>query len=350
MSRKTWSYVIVLVTLAGTLQACGSDSGGGGTVGATDTTPPSITAFTLPATSASLTVSVNSFTAADDKGVTGFMITQSATQPAATAAGWTATAPATVTAAGTGSQAFFPWAKDAAGNVSAPEPLTTVNIDASASTSDTTAPAVTAFTLPATATSLTVSVSTFIATDNVAVTGYMVTQSATPPDAGVAGWTATTPATVTAAADGIQTFFPWAKDAAGNVSAAVGTPATVTITVNVAVSASGTDTTSAVGADATFTFAAVAGGYTYNISGFGPGDKLVFPVFPGGAPNALSIVNPSPNDGGVTAQLIRNVGGEKFDITVVLNGLTNAQDQQIVDGETAPFDSFELVFGAKSIQ
>jgi hypothetical protein len=214
---------------------------------------------------------------------------------------------------------------------------------------DTTAPAVTAFTMPATATSLSVSISAFTATDNVAVNGFMITQSATPPAADAVGWTATAPTAVTAAAAGTQTFDPWAKDAAGNVSAA-GTPATVTITlpvlpVNVAVSASGTDTTSAVGADATFTFAAVDGAIiVYNISGFGAGDKLVFPVF-GGAPNALSIDNPSPTDGIVTFQLIRNVGGQKFDITVVLDGLSAAQDQQISDAAT-----FNAVFGANSLQ
>jgi hypothetical protein len=217
---------------------------------------------------------------------------------------------------------------------------------------DTTAPTITAFTMPATATSLSVGISDFRANDNFAVTGYMITQSATPPVAGDVGWTATAPATVTAAAAGSQTFFPWAKDAAGNVSAVFGTPATVTITIppgSVAVTSSGTNTTSAVGADATFTFASVAGGLTYNISGFGPGDKLVFPVF-GGQPNALSIVNPIPNDGSVTVQLGRNVGGQKFDITVVLDGLTALQDGQINDRETAPFTSFNAVFGANSIQ
>jgi hypothetical protein len=167
----------------------------------------------------------------------------------------------------------------------------------------------------------------------------MVTQSATPPAAGDTGWTATAPATVTAAAAGSQTFFPWAKDAAGNVSAA-GTPATVTITiptVNVAVTGAGTDTTSAVGADATFTFA--VGTYTFNISGFGPGDKLVFPVG-----NVTSIVNPSPTDGSVTVRSSK-IAGQKSTITVVLNGLTAAQDQQIVD-----VASFNAVFGANSIQ
>jgi hypothetical protein len=178
----------------------------------------------------------------------------------------------------------------------------------------------------------------------------MVTQSSTTPVAGDVGWTATAPATVTAAAAGSQTFFPWAKDGSGNVSAVFGTPAIVTINlvtppVNVAVSASGTDTTSAVGADATFTFAAVPDiPYTYNITGFGAGDKLVFPLFPG-QPNQLSIENPIFTDGIVNIVLKRNVGGQQFDITVVLNGLAAAQDQQIVDVGT-----FNAVFGANSIQ
>jgi len=65
----------------------------------------------------------------------------------------------------------------------------------------------------------------------------------------------------------------------------------------------------------------------------------------GGAPNALDVVNPNPTDGIVTFNLVRNVGGAKFDITVVLNGLAAAQDQQIVDAAT-----FNAVFGANSVQ
>jgi hypothetical protein len=184
-----------------------------------------------------------------------------------------------------------------------------------------------------------VSVSAFTATDNVAVTGYMITQSATPPAATDAGWTATAPATVTAAADGSQTFFPWAKDAAGNVSA-VGTSATVVITVVVTIGAAGTDTTSAVGANATFTFLVNNVDYTYTISGFGPGDKLVFSIA-AGAPNTLAILNPNPTDGSVTVQWTPG----KFVVNVVLDGLSIAQDQQIVDLAT-----FKKVFGLNSIQ
>ncbi|RNC70333.1 MAG: hypothetical protein ED859_05835 [Desulfuromonadales bacterium] len=189
---------------------------------AADTTAPVVGAFTLPATATSLTVPVSSFTATDNVGVTGYLITTSATAPAASAAGWSATAPTSVTAVA-GTNTFYAWAKDAAGNVSLSRSATvTVTLP------DTTAPVVGAFTLPATATSLTVPVSSFTATDNVGVTGYLITTSATAPAASAAGWSATAPTSVTAVA-GTNTFYAWAKDAAGNVS--LSRSATVTVTL-----------------------------------------------------------------------------------------------------------------------
>jgi hypothetical protein len=187
-----------------------------------DATAPVVSAFTLPATATSLTVAVSSFTATDNVGVTGYFITTSSTAPLASAAGWAATAPTTVTAV-SGSNTFYAWAKDAAGNVSLAKSATvTVTLP------DTTVPVVSAFTLPATATSLTVAVSSFTATDNVGVTGYLITTSSTAPLASAAGWTATAPTTVTAVA-GSNTFYAWAKDAAGNVSLAKSASVTVTL-------------------------------------------------------------------------------------------------------------------------
>jgi len=52
---------------------------------------------------------------------------------------------------------------------------------------DTTVPVVSAFTLPATATSLTVPVSSLTATDNVGVTGYLINKSAAAPAASATG-------------------------------------------------------------------------------------------------------------------------------------------------------------------
>jgi MBG domain-containing protein len=93
---------------------------------------------------------------------------------------------------------------------------------------DTTAPTVNTFTMPATATSLTVNVTAFTASDIVAVTGYKITESATAPLPGDAGWTATAPSTFTFSGAGTKTAYAWAKDAAGNVSTS--RSATVAIT------------------------------------------------------------------------------------------------------------------------
>ena len=189
---------------------------------APDTTVPVVSAFTLPATATSLTVPVSSFTATDNVGVTGYLINKIATAPLASAAGWTATAPASVTAVA-GSNTFYAWAKDAAGNVSlAKTASVTVTLPPAP---DTTKPVVGVFTLPATATSLTVPVSSFTATDNVGVTGYLITTSSAVP---TSGWLNSPPAIVTAV-EGSNSFYAWAKDAAGNISSAKAASVTVTL-------------------------------------------------------------------------------------------------------------------------
>lgn len=83
---------------------------------------------------------------------------------------------------------------------------------------DDTAPVVTAFVIPSTSDSLAIPITTFTATDNVAVTKYKITESATPPLAGALGWTTTAPTTYTFTTDGNKTLYAWAKDAAGNIS------------------------------------------------------------------------------------------------------------------------------------
>jgi len=195
------------------------------TVTLPDTTVPVVSVFTLPATATSLNVPVTAFTATDNVGVTGYMITLSSTVPSATSTSWTASAQSNVTAAGSGTTTFYAWAKDAAGNVSL-----TKSASVSISLPDTAAPVVSAFSLPATATSLTVPVTAFTATDNVGVIGYLITMSATAPSASATGWTATAPASVTASASGLTLFYAWAKDAAGNVSLAKSASVTATIT------------------------------------------------------------------------------------------------------------------------
>jgi chitinase len=189
-----------------------------------DITAPTVSAFTLPATAVSLLVPVSSLSASDTVRVTGYLITESATAPAASTTGWAATAPTSFTFSAEGAKTAYAWAKDAAGNVSAAR-TAAVNI----TLPDVAAPTVGTFTLPATATSLTVPVSGLAATDNKAVTGYLITESAAAPAASAIGWAATAPTSFTFSSEGSKTTYAWAKDAAGNVSAARTTTTSITL-------------------------------------------------------------------------------------------------------------------------
>ena len=84
---------------------------------------------------------------------------------------------------------------------------------------DTTAPVMTAFSVPHASNSRTITFTVApAATDNVGVTGYMVTESSTAPLASDPGWTLPAPTGHTFSSDGVKTLYAWARDAAGNVS------------------------------------------------------------------------------------------------------------------------------------
>jgi len=189
-----------------------------------DTTPPVITSFTVAATSTSLTVPVTSFTATDAVGVSGYMINETATPPLPGDAKWNVAAPASYTAATAGAKTLYAWAKDAAGNVSVP-----VTASVTITLLDITPPVITSFTVPATSTSLTIPVTGFTATDAVGVSGYMITETATPPLPGDAKWSAAAPVSYTVATAGAKTLYAWAKDAAGNISSPMSANVTVTL-------------------------------------------------------------------------------------------------------------------------
>ncbi len=191
-----------------------------------DTTPPSITAFSMPATSSSLTVPVT-LTASDNVGVTGYRVSENSATPVPGSAGWTASAPTSFTFAGAGAKTLYAWARDAANNVSAGASATTaITLPPAA---DTTAPTVNAFSIPPTSSSLTVSITSLVASDNVGVTGYQITESSAAPAAGATGWTASSPSSYTFASAGTKTLYAWAKDAAGNVSASRSATTTITL-------------------------------------------------------------------------------------------------------------------------
>jgi len=190
---------------------------------------PVVTSFTAPQFLNSKTIGNLSFTAADffgSAGITGYLITETKTPPLADAPGWSASAPTSYTVASTGTHTLYPWAKDAAGNVSilfaSPR---SVHID-------TTNPSVTTFAAPSISPSLDISGITFLAADDAAGSGigwYLITESATPPAPGGGGWSSTLPTSYSVDSSGYHTLYPWVKDAAGNVSALYSAPKTVEV-------------------------------------------------------------------------------------------------------------------------
>jgi len=175
---------------------------------------PVVGTFTLPATSASLTAPISAFTATDNIAVTGYIVTETSAQPLTSATGWSTAATIGYTFTTSGYKTLYAWAKDAAGNVSFPRSASFV-IDAIV-------PVVDTFTIPATTASQVVPISAFTATDNVAVTGYMVTETPAQPLKNAAGWSTTATTSYmfnfTVPPSEIKTLYAWAKDAAGNVS------------------------------------------------------------------------------------------------------------------------------------
>ncbi len=83
---------------------------------------------------------------------------------------------------------------------------------------DTTLPVIASFTIPTTSSSQTISIATLSGTDNVGITGYQLTETATAPSFSATGWSSIVPTTYSFSSIGTKTLYAWAKDAAGNVS------------------------------------------------------------------------------------------------------------------------------------
>ena len=85
-------------------------------------------------------------------------------------------------------------------------------------TVDSEPPEVTAFTIPPTSSSRRVPISIFGATDNISISGYLITTSSTAPLPTATSWTAMAPTSFTFSGCGSKTLYAWVKDVTGNVS------------------------------------------------------------------------------------------------------------------------------------
>ncbi|MBU1102666.1 fibronectin type III domain-containing protein [Patescibacteria group bacterium] len=204
-ANQSNAFLAGVPLLSGVYNGLYTVSGGTG-----DTTAPTVSAFTIPSTATSLTVSISSFAATDNVGVSGYMITETATAPSASATGWSASAPTSYTFASAGSKTLYAWTKDAAGNVS-----TSRSASVTVTLPDNQAPSIPT-SLSATAVSSSqINLSWTASTDNVGISGYRIYRS---------GTQIATSATNSYSNSGLSastayTYTVAAYDAAGNVSA-----------------------------------------------------------------------------------------------------------------------------------
>ncbi len=175
-------------------------------------TKPMVTGFAVGLQTATNVVSITTFTSNLAAGTGYYLITEAAATPSATNGGWFTTPPASYSFPyGTsGSKTLYGWVKNAAGTVSA-SLSATISLDSQI-------PIVSSFVTPSIAPKTTVPITTFTATDNIGVTGYLITQSSAKPSLRDPGWSATVPTSFTVAGNSFQMIYAWARDAAGNIS------------------------------------------------------------------------------------------------------------------------------------
>jgi len=164
---------------------------------------------------------------------------------------------------------------------------------------DNVVPTVDSFTATALGNNLNIPITAFTASDSVGVTGYLITLSSTPPSPSDSGWSGIAPSTYTVVAAGAYLLFPWAKDAAGNVSAVFGSPRDVVVDLTLptvsSITRASTNPTSATSVNFTVTF-------SESVSGVDAGDM----GFTASGITGASITNVSGS--GVTRTVTVNTG------------------------------------------
>ncbi len=111
------------------------------------------------------------------------------------------------------------------------EPFTSKILIKTSSTivSDTTPPSISSFIIPSTSLSLSVHINNFTATDDISVTGYLITESSSAPNASITSWSTIAPTLYNFTSEGTKTLYSWTKDAAGNVSKSISKQVVITL-------------------------------------------------------------------------------------------------------------------------
>lgn len=177
-----------------------------------DTTAPVVT-MTAAATTTTLALPVDVSATDAGSGVALYAVVNGTAAPAAATNAWKAVAPTSLTLAyGNGTKTFTAYAKDAAGNLSAPVTLTVAMTVP--------APSITSFTMPTWSKARATAVSFTLAdTGGTGIAGYFLSENGTAPALDAAGWVIS-PSTFTVAdVQGAHTVYAWVKDKNGSLSA-----------------------------------------------------------------------------------------------------------------------------------
>ncbi len=182
-----------------------------------DITAPVISAFTPAATlTCEPDVNVN-ITASDNVGITGWLMTQTDSVPLSNNTHWQVQKPTSLHMdAGYGQYTFWLWAKDAAGNVS--DGVSAVINYAQ----DNEPPVISQFVRTSPTPTANREVTFDLAgSDNVGISGWIVTLDSAQPTPGASGWSVAKPASYTLPDQaGSYNIYIWAKDTIGNISEA----------------------------------------------------------------------------------------------------------------------------------
>ncbi|MBK8822368.1 MAG: hypothetical protein IPN58_07070 [Anaerolineales bacterium] len=213
------------------------------------------------------------------------------------------------------------------------------------------APAVTSFTATSPSPSLNIPITAFIASDAEGVAGYMITTSSTPPVVGDAGWSGVAPVIYTVITDGNYTLYPWAKDAAGNIST-VFAPASVTVdttapTVSSSLRAS-TNPSALTSVDFTVSFSeSVTGVDTsdFNLTTTGVSGATVSGISGTGSLYTVS-VNTGSGDGTIRLNVLND--GSIKDITLNPLGSAFSSGEIYTISKSATFSDVPLTYWASS--
>lgn len=175
-----------------------------------DTVIPTITSFSMPAAYDDPIVPINSIVASDNVAVTGYFLSESFVAPTGSTDGWQIDIPTEFTFSGIGTRRVYLWIKDGNNNISLPS-------WADISIADNIKPVIRQFVMPAVHNLLVVPI-TILATDNIAITGYYLSESDSIPPADSRLWLASRPTSYKFNTYGLKTLNLVIKDVNNNIS------------------------------------------------------------------------------------------------------------------------------------